>query len=115
LRWKLAAEKAFGCGGGVPEVREGVCCLPNVDPLRHVDLSLDLGDCSLMSNVNVAVNSDVISDATSIGTRDTSANIPPSGSSADRTTLKPGQWARKQLPRPTDSGPPHDPHAVEGN
>ena len=58
-----------------------------------------------MSNVNVAVNSDVISDATSIGTRDTSANIAPSGSSADRTTLKPRQWARKQLPRPTDSGP----------
>jgi hypothetical protein len=102
---KLAAEKDWCWICGATAIREDVCCLPNVNPLRHVDVSLGRGGWSRISIVNVAVNSDVISDPTSIGTRDTSADIAVSDSPGDRTILKPGQWTRKHVPRPTDSGP----------
>ena len=101
---KLAAEKDWCWICGVPAIREDVCCLPNVNPFRHVDVSLGQGGRWRISIVNVAVNSDVISDPTSIGTRDTSADIAASDSPGDRTTLKPGQWTRKHVPRPMDSG-----------
>jgi len=102
---KLTAENALSCGGAAPAIRCRAVAFPNANPLRHGDASLGRVGCPCIKSINMALSSDVFSEPTSVGTRDTSADIESSASSAESTSLKPWQWARKHVSRPMDPGP----------
>jgi hypothetical protein len=104
LRRKLAAEKDCGRGSGDVMGRGGVV-FPNANPFCKGDASLGPEGCACIKSVNTELNCDVFSAPTSVGARDTNNDSEPSVSWPDNTNLNPGQWARKQVPRPMDSGP----------